>query len=80
MDQFARERLEHLEGKVRRLEQTLASVLDHLGLAGRDDSLEPVRDLLRQGKKAEAVVFYHRDKGVGLGEATAAVEEIAREL
>ncbi len=80
MDQFARDRLEQLEGKVRRLDEKLGEVLEHLGLDTRDESLEPVRELLRQGKNADAVIFYHRGKGVSLTEATAAVEAIAREL
>lgn len=78
MDEFARARLEHLEDKIKRLEQTLDMVLKHLKLDVPDATVARVQELLRQGKKAEAVQFYHRDKGVSLTEAMAAVDKIAK--
>lgn len=80
MDQLARSRLEQLEDKVRQLERKLDLVLRHLNIELPDESLAKVQDLLRQGKKAEAVQYYHRDKGVSLTEAMAAVEKIAKSL
>jgi hypothetical protein len=53
-------------------------VLKQLKIDVPDESLAKVRELLRQGKKAEAVQYYHRDKGVSLTEAVAAVEKIAK--
>ncbi|MFC1463419.1 MAG: hypothetical protein ACFLMY_01090 [Candidatus Brachytrichaceae bacterium NZ_4S206] len=78
MDQLAWARLELLEDKVRRLERQLDLVLKQLKIDVPDESLAKVRELLRQGKKAEAVQYYHRDKGVSLTEAVAAVEKIAK--
>lgn len=78
MDEFARARLEHLEDKIKRLEQTLDMVLKHLKLDVPDTTVAKVQELIRQGKKAEAVQFYHRDKGVSLTEAMAAVDKIAK--
>lgn len=80
MDQLARSRLEQLEDKVRQLERKLDLALRHLNIELPDESLAKVQDLLRQGKKAEAVQYYHRDKGVSLTEAMAAVEKIAKSL
>lgn len=79
MDEFARTRLEHLEAKVKQLEQTLNLVLQHLNLEVPDETVSKVRELIRQGKKSEAVQYYYREKGGSLAEAMAAVERIARE-
>lgn len=80
MDEFARNRLEHLEDKVRLLERRLDLVLQQLKIDVPNESLAKVQELLRQGKKADAVQYYHRDKGVSLAEAIAAVEKIAKSL
>ncbi|PWH12552.1 MAG: hypothetical protein DDG60_12645 [Anaerolineae bacterium] len=80
MDEFARGRLEHLEEKVRQLERKLDLVLQQLKIEVPDESLAKVQELLRQGKKSEAVQYYHRDKGVSLTEAVAAVEKIAKSM
>lgn len=79
MDEFARTRLEHLEAKVKHLEQTLNLVLRHLHLEVPDETVNKVRELIRQGKKSEAVQYYYREKGGSLTEAMAAIEKIARE-
>lgn len=80
MDEFARGRLEQLEDKVRQLERTLDVVLKHLKIDVPDAALARVQELIRQGKKAEAVQYYHRDKGVSLTEAMAAIEKIAKDM
>lgn len=80
MDQLAWARLELLEDKVRRLERQLDLVLKQLKIDVPDESLAKVQELLQQGKKAEAVQYYHRDKGVSLTEAVAAVEKIAKSM
>jgi hypothetical protein len=80
VDQFAQNRIEHLEGKVSRLESKINAILEHLKIQLPDEATETIKNLIRQGKKADAVVFYHREKGGTLTEANAAVEKIAKEM
>ncbi len=80
MDQFAQARVEALEDKVIRLEKKLISLYEHLKLPFPDETTEKIKDFIRQGKKADAAIFYHREKKSTLTEANAFVEKVAKEM
>lgn len=78
MDQFAQNRIAHLEDKVMRLEKRIDFLLKHLNLDYPDEVALKIKELISQGKKNDAVVFLHREKGLSLTEATAQVEKISK--
>ena len=62
--------------RIARLEQKLNLLLDHFGIAG-DPALEGVADLVRRGRKIEAIKLYRRqNSGVDLREAKDAVDRL----
>ena len=61
------------------IERKLDLILGHLGLAqGADDSddLGPIRELVRQNRKIEAIKLYRERTGAGLAEAKAEVDQM----
>lgn len=72
-------KLEAIERRLDALRRRLDAIADHLGLATDEPAPEGVADLLREGRKIEAIKAYRRATGAGLAEAKAAVERIAGE-
>ena len=74
-----REVMELLQ-RVGKLERQVAFLLDHLGLEYREESnagVSPeVLDLVRRGKKIEAIGQFRRETGFGLKEATEFIESL----
>jgi ribosomal protein L7/L12 len=68
--------------RIARLERKVDFILKELGLEyeGREEDsfpgLDEVKDLLRQGRKIQAIKVYRQRTGVGLREAKEAVERI----
>lgn len=57
------------------IERKLDLVMKHLGLEELDPTdMEPIRDLVRQNRKIEAIKLYRERTGVGLAEAKAAID------
>ena len=59
------------------IERKLDLILNHLGIADETDAMEPLRDLVRQGKKIEAIKLYRETTGAGLAEAKAAIDQLS---
>ena len=68
------------EWKIARLERRIGLVMAHLGIEDRHDPREASRDLLRSGKKIQAIRSYRAETGAGLKEAKAEIEALEREL
>lgn len=76
-----------LKAEVARLTGLVNGLFRHLGigqaqaqtLLSADGAPEPVLDALRNRTKIEAIKLYRESTGVGLAEAKAAVEDLARQ-
>jgi len=62
------------DARLRAIERKLDIIMNSLGLAAEQDNLEPMRDLVRQGRKIEAIKMYREKTGVGLAEAKAVID------
>lgn len=65
------------DARLRAIERKLDIITKNLGLAAEQDNFEPVRDLVRQGLKIEAIKLYREQTGVGLAEAKAAIDQMS---
>ena len=66
---------EALRLQLQRIERKLDLLLKHHGLAEPEPAeMAQIRDLMRAGKKIEAIKVYREQFGGGLAEAKAAVE------
>jgi ribosomal protein L7/L12 len=77
------ERVAELERRVARLEGQVELLLGRLGFGDafpRSSGDAEIEDLLRRGKKIEAVKRYRERTGLGLKEAKDAVDEIERRI
>ena len=66
--------------RLRAIERKLDLIMAHLGLAEEPDpagDLEPIRDLVRQNRKIEAIKLYREQTGVGLAEAKAVIDRLS---
>jgi ribosomal protein L7/L12 len=67
--------------RLRIVERKLDLVLEHLGIESRDPPAsaldQQVIDLVRSGRKIEAIKLYREQTGAGLKDAKDAVEQIA---
>ncbi len=63
-----------LRGRADRVEQKVDAILKHLGIEWKDQVSERVKELVRAGKKIEAIKMYREETGAGLKEAKDAVE------
>jgi hypothetical protein len=63
-----------LRGRADRVEQKVDAILKHLGIEWKDQVSERVKELVRTGKKIEAIKMYREETGAGLKEAKDAVE------
>lgn len=61
------------------VERQLALVSERLGFGPPEPAFEGVLEHLRQGRKIAAIKEYREATGVGLAEAKAAVERLARD-
>jgi Ribosomal protein L7/L12 C-terminal domain len=68
-----------VERRLTRIERRLQLVVDHLGIVEPQPSYPGVIAELDQGRKIQAIKAYREATGVGLKEAKAAVDAIARE-
>ena len=71
-----------LKQRARKLEQQIAFILDHLQLTPPDEP-EPrvspeILDLLREGRKIEAIKLYRVETGVGLKEAKDFIDSLEK--
>jgi ribosomal protein L7/L12 len=81
MDRHELERMNQLAARVFHLEQHLQFLYRHLGIEYKDPaSLDDVGEALSRGNTLEAIKLYREKTGVGLAEAKAAVEDLARKL
>ncbi|MFF2099793.1 ribosomal protein L7/L12 [Streptomyces sp. NPDC058202] len=69
-------RLGRTHRKIERIERQLDLILGHLGIQEEQPSLPRVTELLRDGKKIEAIKAYREATGAGLLEAKQAVERM----
>jgi ribosomal protein L7/L12 len=69
-----------LRQKVRKLEHRVAFLLDHLGLDYPEESdpgiTEEIIELVRMGRKIEAIRLYREATGVGLKEAKEFIDSL----
>jgi ribosomal protein L7/L12 len=81
MDRHELERMNQLAAKVFHLEQQLQFLYRHLGVEYKDPSnLDDVGAAISGGNMIEAIKLYRERTGVGLAEAKAAVDDLARKL
>ncbi|MEU8482627.1 ribosomal protein L7/L12 [Streptomyces sp. NPDC048641] len=67
-----------VERRLARLEQKVDLLLSHLGVEGPQiPGMERVHELIRQGKKIEAIKVYRQLTGEGLKESKDAVERMS---
>ncbi|MFV0129305.1 hypothetical protein ACLGI4_16615 [Streptomyces sp. HMX112] len=69
-------RLKGTHRRIARLEHKIDLILDHLGIQDTDPALAQVAELVRQGKKIEAIKRYRTLTGADLIEAKAAVDRL----
>ncbi|MEU6140230.1 ribosomal protein L7/L12 [Streptomyces sp. NPDC047081] len=69
-------RISRADQRVARVERKLDLILGHLGLREDEPWSAEVADLVRAGKKIEAIKMYREATGVGLKEAKDAVEKL----
>ncbi|MEU8647101.1 ribosomal protein L7/L12 [Streptomyces sp. NPDC048674] len=69
-------RLGRTQRKIEHVERQLDLILGHLGIQEEQPSLPRVTELLRDGKKIEAIKAYREATGAGLLEAKQAVERM----
>jgi ribosomal protein L7/L12 len=67
---------------VTKLERKIAFLLDHLRLDYPEESdpgiTQEIRDLVRMGRKIDAIKVYREETGVGLKEAKEAIDSLYR--
>lgn len=66
--------------RLARIERKLDRIMSHLGIADDADAHDPVRELLLQGRKIDAIKAYRERTGAGLKDAKDAVDEMERQL
>ena len=69
--------------RLARIERKLDRIMSHLGIADDADDADahdPVRELLLQGRKIDAIKAYRERTGAGLKDARDAVDEMERQL
>jgi ribosomal protein L7/L12 len=64
------------DARLRAIERKLDIIMNSLGLAAEQADMEPMRDLVRQGRKIEAIKLYREQTGAGLAEAKEAVDRL----
>ncbi|MFG2191727.1 ribosomal protein L7/L12 [Streptomyces sp. NPDC048639] len=69
-------KLDRIDRRNIRLERDIRRILDHLGIGEPEPGMDRVGDLLRKGKKIEAIKAYREITGAGLKEAKDAVERL----
>ncbi|MGI5456386.1 ribosomal protein L7/L12 [Streptomyces sp. CA-249302] len=69
-------RISRADRRVARVERKLDLILGHLGLQEDEPWSAEVAELVRDGKKIEAIKVYREATGVGLKEAKDAVEKL----
>lgn len=81
------EEIEELKARVAELERRVALLFQQTGAADWEAEArnappvsDEVRLLLSQGETRKAAKLYMRETGAGIGEATAALGELAKEL
>lgn len=62
------------DARLRAIERKLDIIMNSLGLAAEQDNMETLRNLVRQGRKIEAIKQYREETGVGLAEAKAVID------
>ncbi len=65
------------DARLRAIERKLDIIMNSLGLAAEQDNMEPMRDLVRQGRKIEAIKLYREQTGAGLAEAKEAIDRLS---
>ncbi|MFB9684310.1 MULTISPECIES: hypothetical protein [Amycolatopsis] len=70
-------RLARVDRRLARVERKLDAIAGHLGVATDEPELAEVAELLRQGKKIQAIKAYRERTGADLKEARDAVERLA---
>lgn len=63
--------------RLREIERKLDLIMTSLGIADEADDLEPMRTLVREGRKIEAIKLYRERTGVGLAEAKAVIDRLS---
>ncbi len=63
-----------VSNRLRSIERKLDIILKNLGIAEPAGDMEPIRDLVRQNRKIEAIKLYRERTGVGLAEAKAVID------
>ncbi len=82
-DSSQNQRIAELEMRIQRLEQQVDLILGRMGygdVASRTADSGRMEELLRQGKKIEAIKIYREQTGVGLKEAKDAVDDMERRM
>ncbi|EXU64883.1 hypothetical protein Z951_28340 [Streptomyces sp. PRh5] len=69
-------RIQKIQRRADRIERKLDLILRHLDIQVAEPGLERVMDLVRQGKKIEAIKVYRELTDAGLKEAKDAVERM----
>ncbi|MGW5444800.1 ribosomal protein L7/L12 [Streptomyces asiaticus] len=69
-------RIQKIQRRADRIERKLDLILGHLDIQVAEPGLERVMDLVRQGKKIEAIKVYRELTDAGLKEAKDAVERM----
>lgn len=70
-------RIVRMERRLGLLERKIDAVLEHLGVPIIEPGFEQVEELLRQGRKIQAIKVYRERTGAGLAEAKDAVERLS---
>ncbi|MFJ2738172.1 ribosomal protein L7/L12 [Streptomyces sp. NPDC087440] len=71
-------KVNNVERRLARLERKVDLLLDHLGVAEPElPGMERVHELIRQGKKIEAIKVYRELTGEGLKEAKDTVDRMS---
>ncbi|GAG75843.1 unnamed protein product [marine sediment metagenome] len=72
--------IRELQKHVKKLERKVAFLLDHLQLNYQEESspgiTQEIVDLVRMGRKIEAIKLYREETGAGLKEAKEAIDTI----
>lgn len=59
------------------IEQKLDAIMSSLGIAVPEDNMDDCRELVRAGKKIEAIKLYRERTGAGLRESKDAVDHMS---
>jgi ribosomal protein L7/L12 len=68
--------IQELKQRIEKLENQMAFIFKNLQITYPDEVNPKILELLRQGKKIEAITLYRRETGVDLSRAKAFVEEL----